>query len=89
MCHFDGVVLDGIEHAEGRNDFAAGKDLDLELAAGRLGDAARDGFGAAVNGVKALREAGSQAPLDGRSVVRDRRHGHGASRQANPRFFQK
>ena len=89
MSHFDRAVLDGIEDRWSGNDFAAGEDLDLKLAAGRLGHSLGHVFGATVDGVEALREAGSQTPLDRRRILGDRRHGHAAGGKACTGILQK
>ena len=68
MPHLHGAVLDCIQHARSGDDFAGGKHLDRELATGGGGHALGNDFRGAVDGVKALREAGRQAPLDFRRL---------------------
>jgi hypothetical protein len=51
VAGFDGAVLHHVQCLAARGDFATGKNLDLELAAGDGGDALRQHFGAAVNRV--------------------------------------
>jgi hypothetical protein len=87
--HLNGAVLDRIEHAKRRDDFAGGEHLNLELAAGGFGNALGDDFGGTVDGVQALREAGRQAPLDGRGILSDCRHCYCADGETCTCFFQK
>src|SRR5690606_21927803 len=71
-----------------RCQFAGRKDLDLELAVGRIGDIAGERLGGAEDRVEALGKTRGQTPVDLRRALRDRRSGHGTGRDANPCAFE-
>ena len=77
MAALDGTLLHGVQRLQAGNDLTARKDADVELAAGQLAQAIGQLLGATVNGVEALREAGSQAPFDARQIGGNRRRGDG------------
>ena len=77
MAAFDGALLHGIQRLQAGDDFAAGEDADVELAAGHGAHPVGQHIGATVNGIQALREAGGQAPLDGGQGLGDGRCGEG------------
>src|SRR5690606_4400255 len=60
----DGAGLGGVEHTESRDQLTGRVHRDLELAAGSFGDILGEGFGAAVQGGKRLREARGEAPAN-------------------------
>ena len=83
-CH----PFDGIHRLQPGHQFAAGEDLDLELAAGRFGYAGED-IRCAEDGIEALREARRQAPLDGQGTLGECRCSCGADGQAAPVFSER
>jgi hypothetical protein len=91
MADFDRTLLHGIQGLQAGNDLAAREDADVELAAGHFTQAVGQHVGT-VDGVQALREAGGQAPLDGRQFSGNGRGGQGgcgAGSGTDGSFFQK
>ena len=70
---FHSALLNCVNHAKCRDQFAARVDGNLELAASHFLDFGGKGFGSAVNGVQRLREAGGQTPADGFTTGDDSR----------------
>jgi len=71
MGHLDRARGDGIGRLQRRNDFAAGKMLDREVAAGRFPDMVGDDLAGTEQDVEALGEGGGHAPGDLRVFLRD------------------
>ena len=81
VADLDRAVLNGIEHLQGRDDLARGKDLNLEFVVGRLRHVLGEGFAGAIEGVERLGPACREPPSDLRHRLRDgrrrqRRGGH-------------
>ena len=90
IADLDGIVLDRIMHACTGNQFARREKLDLELAAGHVGNALDEEFRRTVQGIQTLREARSHPPFDvgQRGILGNRRCRHRTRCQTNTGFFQ-
>jgi hypothetical protein len=64
MGAFDGTVLNAVEDAESRHQFARCMDTDVELPAGHVVHHLREQLGGAVDGVERFRKAVRQTPAD-------------------------
>ena len=86
MGRFDGTLLNAIDHAESRHQFASRMDRDFELAAGH----GFDGFSERVRGsedrVERLGKARREAPANRRLGV-DRGRDAGGQDTGNPGIF--
>ena len=62
VAELDRALLDGVEHAQGRNQFAGGVGAHAEAALGQALDPVGEDLRGAEDRVQAAREAGGQAP---------------------------
>ena len=88
VTHLDRAVLNGVERLQRRHDFAAGENLDLEFAVGRVGDKFREGQAGAEQRIERLRPARGQTPLQFRHRLGDGGHGNRGARGAHTGNFQ-
>src|SRR5439155_11263746 len=71
VTHLDGVVLNRLDDAGRRHDFAAGKSLDLELAVGHVADSLGESLSAAIERIERLRKTRGEAPFELRRRLGD------------------
>ena len=86
LGHFNGAVLNGIDHAEGRHQFTAGMHRHFKLAAGQRLDGFGKLFATAINGVERLGKARRHAPANG-SLGMHRRRDAGSEHASNASVF--
>src|SRR5664280_1069383 len=85
----DCAILHGVNDLQGGHDFAACKNLDLELIISRRCDGLGHCFGSAEQRIERLRPTASHAPFDLGHRLRDGRRSNRGSGNTGARSFQK